>query len=216
MFQVCKVPSNGATHFKIGDQSTASCGTDTKTGNPQLVYKTAAYPDTYEHVKVNLICNRTKKSIKEASFEQDPNDVWTYNLIHNCACANGCPEHSSTIPSTTDYGNPWKNIWEPVSIAAGSVVFVIAVIVIIWLLLERQHYCIPNDNNHERRHLMGEGDSGIDETRNSFPDSSYGKRSPNLRNVSPLLSMSSASSCSDITVPKKNDFNNIKAASMPI
>ena len=41
MFQVCKAPRNDATHLKIGDQSTASCGTDTKTGNPQLVYKTA-------------------------------------------------------------------------------------------------------------------------------------------------------------------------------
>lgn len=215
---VCKAPINDATHLKIGDQSTASCGTDTKTGNPQLVYKTADYNETYEHVKVNLICDKTKRSITEASFVQDPDNVWTYHLTHNCACANGCPVYSSTTPSTTDSGSDWKHIWEPVSIAAGSVVFVFAVIAVIWLLLllKRQRYYIPNDNNQEGRHLLGEGDSGIGETTNKFPDSSDGKRSANLRNVSPPLSISSASSCSDITVSKKDDFNNTKAASVPV
>lgn len=115
-------------------------------------------------------------------------------------------------------GSDWKHIWEPVSIAAGSVVFVFAVIAVIWLLLllKRQRYYIPIDNNQEGRHLLGEGDGGIDETTNKFPDSSDGKRSANLRNVSPPLSISSASSCSDITVPKKDDFNNTKAASVPV
>lgn len=34
------------------------------------------YNETYEHVKVNLICNKTKRGITEASFVQDPDNVW--------------------------------------------------------------------------------------------------------------------------------------------
>ena len=103
----------------------------------------------------------------------------------------------------------WEDTWQPVLIAAGGVTFVTAVVFIIWCLLRRQ----PNNNQNndidqERQRLVGDGDGGIDALRNNFPD---GERSANLRNVSPLLPTSSASSCSDITVPKKDDFNNVKA-----
>ena len=104
-----------------------------------------------------------------------------------------------------DARQDWKNIGLPVVIAAGSVIAVILASVIIWLLLKRH----DNDNNHERQHLVG--DSGIDESKNSFPSSNDGRRSANLRGVSPPMSMGS-SSCSDITVPKKDDFNKSKGA----
>ena len=103
----------------------------------------------------------------------------------------------------------WEDTWKPVLISAGGVAFVAAVVFIIWCLLRRQ----PNNNQHndidqERQRLVGDVDGGIDILRNNFPDET---RSGNLRNASPLLPTSSASSCSEITVPIKDDFNNVKA-----
>ena len=86
----------------------------------------------------------------------------------------------------------------------------IAVVVTLWLLHKR--YCL-NEYNHERRHLLGDVDNGEDETKNIFPDSNDGGRSANLRNASPPLS---ASSSSNIKVPKKDDCNKAKEANVPV
>jgi len=213
---VCQSPKNGASYDKIGDQSTASC--DTKTEPPKLLYKTAAYEE--RRVKVVLICNRTKKIIDKETFRQSPDDEWTYYLTHNCACPNACPEGPSTtgptlVPKSTHSGTPnpgnsWKKIWEPITIVAGGVAFVIAVVVTLWLLHKR--YCLE-EYNHERRHLLGDVENGVDEAKNIFPVSNDGGRSANLRNASPPLS---ASSSSNIKVPKKDDCNKAKDVNVSV
>ena len=53
----------------------------------------------------------------------------------------------------------------------------------------------------ERVHLIIDEDSGIDETRNSFPDSNLIRKITNLLNNA-LPTSKKNSSCSDITVPK--------------
>lgn len=61
-----------------------------------------------------------------------------------------------------------------------------------------------NRNDHgERRHLFNDQDSGIDESRNSFPDSDLGRRIANLLNDSPPVSKHSSSS-NEIKVPRKD------------
>ena len=105
---------------------------------------------------------------------------------------------------------PWVGTWKLVLIVVGGVAFVIAVVLIIRCLVRRQ----PNNNqnndlNQERQRLVDDGDGGRDALKNNFPD---GTRSANLRNVSPLLPTSSASSCSDITVPKKDNLYNVKVS----
>ena len=102
-------------------------------------------------------------------------------------------------------------------IVVGGVAFVIAVVLIIRCLVRRQ----PNNNqnndlNQERQRLVDDGDGGRDALTNNFPDLADGARSANLRNVSPLLPTSSASSCSDITVPKKDDFNDGKVSNVRV
>ena len=61
-----------------------------------------------------------------------------------------------------------------------------------------------NRNDHdERRHLFNDQDRGIDESRNSFPDSNLGRRIANLLNDSPPVAKTSSSS-NDIRVPPKD------------
>ena len=104
---------------------------------------------------------------------------------------------SCTIATSQDDG---KALWEPLSIAVGSVLFVILVIFAIFRLVTTP----PNRNDHdERRHLFNDQDSGIDESKNSFPDSNLGRRIANLLNDSPPVSKNSSSS-NDIKVPPKD------------
>ena len=61
-----------------------------------------------------------------------------------------------------------------------------------------------NRNDHdERRHLFNDEDSGIDESRNSFPDFNLGRRIANLLNDSPPVSKNSSSNNS-IKAPLKD------------
>ena len=104
---------------------------------------------------------------------------------------------SCTIATSQDDG---KVLWEPLSIAVGSVLFVILVIFAIFRLVTTPQ----NRNDYdERRHLFNDQDSGIDESRNSFPDSNLGRRIANLLNDSPPVSKNSSSS-NDIKVPPKD------------
>lgn len=193
---ICRRPQNGASFTKIGDQSTAHCGEPTRM---QLIYKTKGYPGEEWHYKVTLICNRTKET---PSFEQDPDDSYQFFLTHKCACPNACPlDPTTTTPASTSASqDDGKALWEPLSIAVGSVLFVILVIFAIFCLVATP----PNRNDHgERRHLFNDQDSGIDESRNSFPDSTLGRRIANLLNDSLPVSKISSSN-NDIKTPPKN------------
>ena len=88
----------------------------------------------------------------------------------------------------------------PLSIAVGSVLFVIVIFAIFYRLVRTPQ----NRNDHgERRHLFNDQDRGIDESRNSFPNSNLGRRMANLFNDSPPVSKNSSSS-NDIRVPPKD------------
>ena len=102
-----------------------------------------------------------------------------------------------TIAASQDDG---KALWEPLSIAVGSVLFVILVIFAIFCLVRTPQ---NRDDHGERRHLFNDEDSGIDESRNSFPDSNLGRRIANLLNDSPPVSKISSSN-NDIKMPPKD------------
>ena len=102
-----------------------------------------------------------------------------------------------TIAASQDDG---KALWEPLSIAVGSVLFVILVIFAIFCLVRTPQ---NRDDHGERRHLFNDQDSGIDESRNSFPDSTLGRRIANLLHDSPPVSKISSSN-NDIKMPPKD------------
>ena len=94
-----------------------------------------------------------------------------------------------------------KTLWEALSIAVGSVLFVILVIFATFFRLVTTP---QNRNDHgERKHLFNDQDSGIGESRNSFPDSNLGRRIANLLNGSPPVSKNSSSN-NNIKAPPKD------------
>ncbi|CAH3171316.1 unnamed protein product, partial [Porites lobata] len=126
-----------------------------------------------------------------------------YFLTHKCACPNACPldPRTTIAESATASQDDGKTLWEALSIAVGSVLFVILVIFATFFRLVTTP---QNRNDHgERKHLFNDQDSGIDESRNSFPDSNLGKRIANLLNGSPPVSKNSSAN-KNIKAPPKD------------
>lgn len=89
---ICRWNRRASKFQNIGKQSTASCGFNTDTRSPQLLYQNSKlYPSLT--ATINFKCDPSLKRIKDAKFEII-HDNWpaamTFQVTHKCACPNGC------------------------------------------------------------------------------------------------------------------------------
>lgn len=86
-----------------------------------------------------------------------------------------------------------------IAVSAGIAVLIVALIVI-WLVRRRQ-----DNNGYENIN----GQNGVEESDNEFPDTSEGTSGRGSESVTRLSPM--GSSCSDITAPKKQNKDNLNS-----
>ncbi|XP_074626863.1 uncharacterized protein LOC141884871 [Acropora palmata] len=100
------------SYENIGYQGTARCALQWD-GTPILVYPTK--PEQWLSV-VSLQCDPKRKSIQSAEFsvirDDKPRPV-RFQLKHNCACPNACPDETPTRQFR------WKTVGVPILVAAG-------------------------------------------------------------------------------------------------
>lgn len=241
---VCWGSNSGGPYYKLGDQSTASCGKDLETGRPELVYKTAEYPGEEDHVRVILTCDWSKES---PDFEQitRKGHPWVFSLTHRCACPNGCPEDPSpttrtTVPSSRATGKTSSSTIGTTGFSVGSMytytpshgfpyesltplgilLVVLGIVTSVILAVLSICFCLRrwrhNEDNGIRQHLLANAQNAVEVTENTFPKSNDGGRIENLLNVSQSLPVNSPKSDCNIAVSKKDDFNKVKIASGPV
>ena len=128
-----------------------------------------------------MMIYRTKESL--------PSGIVTISSL-NTVCSAGDPTDSIVI--------------EVVPSVAGGVVLILVLIVIWWQVHTR---CRNNDYPP----LIDPNAGGVEEIVNEYPDTSEGSELTSGRNSASLTKLpSSGSSCSDITVAKKDQSSNSK------
>ena len=98
-------------------------------------------------------------------------------------------------------------------VALGIVFLVILAALSIRFCLRRWGH---NDGNDVGQHLLAGAQNAVDVTKNIFPKSDDGGRTENLLNASQPLPVSLPNSDCNITVSKKDDFNEVYRASGPV
>jgi len=121
--------------------------------------------------------------------------VKTEKKIYSLKCVNFC--------SLNTLGASHDNVISVGSSVAGGVVFILVSIFVWWRVRRR---CRNNDLYPPL--IDNNGDGGVDEIVNNYPDTSEGSELTSGRNSASLTKPSSSgSSCSDITEPKNFSFN---------
>ncbi|XP_068754885.1 uncharacterized protein [Montipora capricornis] len=230
---VCWGGKSKGPYFKIGDQSTAWCGSDPETGRPELLYKTANFSGEEYHVRVILTCDWSKET---PDFEQIHRKglYWVFSLTHRCACPNGCPDDpspttSATAPSrasrtttraitetkTAPYRTTGKTAntlvppiqddsLTPLPISLVALGVVSSIILAVISIRFCPRWWRHNEDNDIRQHLLA---GAVEVIENNFPELNNGRRIENPLNISQQLPVSWVNSNCNITLSKKDNFN---------
>ncbi|XP_068754854.1 uncharacterized protein [Montipora capricornis] len=209
---ICRWTDNDTSYTDIGSQKSVRCG-HTSQGTMKLVYTRKSQ----WHSEVHLKCDPERKSIQSAEFTVITDlkaGAMKFCLKHICACPDGCPKDPTKRPSVTTPRFPYEKPLEISLVALGIVFFVMLAVLSIRFCIRRWGY--NDDGNDVRQPLLPGAQSAGDVTKNIFPKSDDGGRTKNLLNASQPLPVSAPNLDCNITVSKKDDFNEVKIASGPV